>query len=79
MNPQSLALLVKADAARNSVELRTSSAVSVDIASNQQPTRMGIVANGKRSDGRRSRSAPPDIIPSRVGGNGLAPLGFFRC
>ena len=39
MNPQSLALLAKVDAARNSVELRTSSAVSVDIASSQQPIR----------------------------------------
>jgi len=28
---------------------------------------MGIVANGKRTDGRRSRIAPPDRVPSRVG------------
>jgi hypothetical protein len=34
---QSSCLLVKADAARNSVELRTSSAVSVEVASSQQP------------------------------------------
>jgi len=30
---------------------------------------MGIVANGKRTDGRRSRIAPPDIVPSRVSEN----------
>ena len=35
------------------------------------------MANGKRTDGGRSRIAPLALVSSRVGGNGLAPWEFF--